>query len=100
MPRSLLWKRIGDTMGMEVKVTDNKDEILAMFEVEAYKAMEEIGTKVEKYAKALNIETEELLVISHVKPIYQMKEEIINCIKTASNEQTILAYKIFNGIFK
>ena len=38
---------------MECKIVDNSDEIEAMLGTAIHKAMEEVGIKVEKYAKAL-----------------------------------------------
>lgn len=40
-------------MGLEVKITNNSEEIKAEIGTAIYKALEEIGTKAEKYAKAL-----------------------------------------------
>lgn len=55
---------------------------------------------VEKYAKAFNIEVEEIFNFSHIKPKNIMIDEIKENLSKASDDEVKLEYKILNGVFR
>ena len=52
----------------------------------------------EKYAKVLNINVSELLLIEHIKPKEQLLNELLEMLNNSSEEEIITIYKIVKSI--
>ena len=52
----------------------------------------------EKYAKVLNINISELLLIEHIKPKEQLLNELLEMLNNSSEEEIITIYKIVKSI--
>ena len=52
----------------------------------------------EKYAKVLNIDVSELLLIEHIKPKEQLLKELYEMLNHSSNEEITTIYKIVKSI--
>ncbi len=55
---------------------------------------------IEKYAKAFGIESSELLILSHNKKRNTLIKEITELLKSATDEEVQLAYRVLMDILK
>lgn len=53
---------------------------------------------VERYAKVFNLDIPELLALSHIKPTKELRQEIIDMIKSANDDEVITIHKIIKGL--
>lgn len=52
----------------------------------------------EKYAKVLNVNVSELLLIEHIKPKEELLKELYEMLNNSSDEEIITIYKIVKSI--
>lgn len=53
---------------------------------------------VENYAKVFNVDVVELLELGHIKPAGDLLKEIHTMLKSATEEEIIVAHKILEGL--
>lgn len=53
---------------------------------------------VERYAKVFNVDISEMLELSHIKPTKELRQDIINMIKSADDDEIITIHKIIKGL--
>ena len=53
---------------------------------------------VERYAKVFNLDIPELLALSHIKSTKELRQEIIDMIKSANDDEVITIHKIIKGL--
>lgn len=53
---------------------------------------------VENYAKVFGVDVTEMLAITHIKPTDELLSDIYSMLKTASEEEILIAHKILKGL--